>query len=339
MNLFFKSLYKLFSVFTEKSRKKSKNDSNMHSYQGAVFFVDILGFSALTKGLVNGITDEDYAAWGVRNADNHANSFLAATILVEFRDVLHKLKSRYPNINVGQLSDCAFIWSDDVLMVLQAMHFVMWAMIRDKGILCRGGVAYGEIVDVDNANYNLGAFVVGDAVTRAVKNEGRLKGPRVAMDVTFPDVLWSEKSKSVFINHYSVDLFHPNESEIDLTVVDEYRWYLCEDSELLTVRNLSFNDCVDLTKKRLQLSNVLRFHPRMGWNSRGAEGLLQLQAGMKSLTANRILNVLHNFEMSIVDEQGRKQKRMESMNVKIDNDKYYHTSEENLWKAGLLDLD
>lgn len=314
-------------------------NSNMRSYEGAVFFVDILGFSALTKGQVKGITSEDYAAWGISNTECHANSFLAATILVEFRDVLHQLKKRYPNINVGQLSDGAFIWSDNVLMLLQALHFVMWTMIHDKGILCRGGVAYGEIVDVGNADYNLGAFIVGDAVTRAVKNECRLKGPRVAMDVNFPDVLWGKKRKSVFISHYSADLYHPNVSEIDLAVVDEYRWYLCEDTELITVKNLSYNDCVDLTIKRLQLSNVLRFHPRMGWNSRGAEGLLHLQAGMKSLTVNGVLNILHNFEMSIVEEQTRMQKRIDSMNQKIANDKYYQLSQEKQWKAGLLDLD
>lgn len=310
-------------------------NSNMRSYQGAVFFVDILGFSALTKGQVKGITDEDYAAWGIANPNSRANSILAATILVEFRDVLHFLKKQYPKINVGQLSDCAFIWSEDILMLLQALHFVMWTMIRDKGILCRGGVAYGEIVDVENADYNIGAFIVGDAVTRAVKNEGRLKGPRVTMDESFPDVLWSKNGQSVFINHYSADLYHPNESEIDLSVVDEYRWYLCDDTELLRVKNLTFNDCVDLTKKRLQLSNVLRFHPRMGWNSRGAEGRLQLQAGMKSLTSNGLLNVLHNFEMSVVDEQGRKESRMISQNKRVEDDRYYPLSKKNNGKLVL----
>ena len=36
----------------------------MKTYNGAVFFVDILGFSALTKGQVIGITKKDYDAMG-----------------------------------------------------------------------------------------------------------------------------------------------------------------------------------------------------------------------------------------------------------------------------------
>jgi hypothetical protein len=36
----------------------------MESNDGAVFFVDILGFSALTKGEVTGLKTDDYKAWG-----------------------------------------------------------------------------------------------------------------------------------------------------------------------------------------------------------------------------------------------------------------------------------
>lgn len=313
--------------------------STMQAYNGAVFFVDILGFSALTKGQVVGITKEDYHAWGISDSVSQPHSILAATIIVEFRDVLHQLKTRYPEIHVGQLSDCAFIWSEDIMMLVQSLHFVMWTMIQEKGILCRGGVAYGEIVEVDNVDYNLGAFIVGDAVTKAVKNEGRLKGPRVAMDVSFPDVLWHSLGKSAINVQFAHDIFYPNKSEIDLSVVDEYRWYLCEDNIVPETSILSFEKQVELTKKRLHLANILRFHPRMGWNSRGAEGLVQLKAGEISLSANRLLGVLHNFETDNVNECERKLSRLMSANNRIDADAYYPLSDEPIWLANLNDLD
>lgn len=314
-------------------------NSNMQSYEGAVFFVDILGFSALTKGQVKGITDEDYAAWDVSNTIGQPHSFMAATILVEFRDVLHQLKKRYPGVQIGQLSDCAFIWSDDIPLLIQSLHFVMWTMIQQKGILCRGGVAYGEIVEVDNVDYNLGAFIVGDAVTKAVKNEGRLKGPRVTMDESFPDVLWHSLGKSAINVQFAHDIFYPNKSEIDFSVVDEYRWYLCDDSLVSNTSILSFKDQIELTKRRLHLANTLRFHPRMGWNSRGTEGLIHLMAGEKSLSANRLLGVLHNFETDNVNAGERKQSRLESANNRIDADNYYSVADEAEWKSHLEDLD
>lgn len=314
-------------------------NSNMRSYEGAVFFVDILGFSALTKGQVKGITDDDYAAWDVPTTIGQPHSFLAATIIVEFRDVLHQLKNRYPKVHVGQLSDCAFIWSDDVMLLIQSLHFVMWTMIQQKGILCRGGVAYGEIIEVPNVDYSLGAFIVGDAVTRAAKNEGRLKGPRVSMDESFPDVLWQSLGRSSICVQFAHDIFHPNKSEIDMSVVDEYRWYLCEDSLVPNTSILSFKEQIELTKKRLHLANTLRFHPRMGWNSRGAEGLVHLMAGEKSLSANRLLGILHNFETYNVNEGERKQSRLESANNRIDTDTYYSLADEAKWERHLEDLD
>lgn len=313
--------------------------SNLRTYNGAVFFVDILGFSALTKGQVTGITKEDYAAWDIPYTAHNPHSLLAATIIVEFRDVLHQLKDHYPDIRIGQLSDCAFIWSENVELLIQSLHFVMWTMIQQKGILCRGGVAYGEIVEVDNVDYKLGAFIVGDAVTKAVKNEGKLKGPRVAMDVSFPDVLWHSLGRSAINVQFAHDIFHPNKSEIDLSIVDEYRWYLCEDRFVSQTSTLSFEKQVELTKNRLHLANTLRFHPRMGWNSRGTEGLVHLQAGEISLSSNRLLGVLHNFETDNVNEKERKLSRLVSANKRIDADNYYPLEDEANWLSHLDDLD
>lgn len=324
-------------MYTIKEKVVMKNE--IRRYNGAVFFVDILGFSALTKGQIKDITVSDFEAWGLNSENEQNNSCLAATILVEFRDVLRQLRTRYPNIHVAQLSDCAFIWSDDVILLMQSLHFIMWTMIEQKAILCRGGVAFGEIVEVENVDNNIGAFIVGDAVTRAVKNEGRLKGPRVTMGENFPEALWHPLHSSVVTIQLASDIFHPNESEIDLSVVDEYRWYLCDDTLIPRTSFLAFEDMIELTKNRLRLANILRFHPRMGWNSRGEEGLLQLRAGVKSMSANRLLGVLHYFETDSVADGIRKQSHLDSANKRVVEDSYCPLSQEQEWETNFDDLD
>ena len=84
----------------------------MKQKESGVFFIDILGFSALTKGQIKDISKKDFQAWGLKKTEYDLN-FLSAKIILEFRSVLKRLKEKYPAINIGQLSDCAFIWSDD----------------------------------------------------------------------------------------------------------------------------------------------------------------------------------------------------------------------------------
>ena len=103
--------------------------------------------------------------------------------------------------------------------------------------------------------------------------------------------------------------------------------------------NLTFEDQVELTKKRLHLANTIRSHPRMGWNSRGTDGLVHLMAGEKSLSANKLLGVLHNFETENVNDGERKQSRLESANNRIDADEYYPLADEAKWLSKLEDLD
>ena len=47
----------------------------MRTYQGAVFYVDVLGFSALTKGVLKEITEADNAVWGL-NGKKQGDRFL-----------------------------------------------------------------------------------------------------------------------------------------------------------------------------------------------------------------------------------------------------------------------
>lgn len=305
----------------------------MKTYNGAVFFVDILGFSALTKGQVIGITKKDYDAWGVDSEAEHPHSYLAATMLVEFRDALLTLKKHLPSLNIAQISDCAFIWSENAKELLIGVHEFMWNAIGNKGILCRGGLAYGEIIEVENVDYSLGAFVVGDAVTRAAKNEQKLKGPRIAMDVDFPHDIYINVNNVPYLDYLSHDLYHPNESEINLEVVDEYRWYLCDPNFVANQKYPpSYKECVELTKKRLALANNLRMHPRMGWNSRGKEGLIQLCAGEYAISRNGLLHVLHLFETKDVQtDDMRSIANVERQNNIVMNAEYFSTDDREKW--------
>lgn len=309
----------------------------MKQSKSGVFFIDILGFSALTKGLIKGITEDDYRAWGLR-ASQFNHSFLSAKIILEFRSVLKLLKTKYPKIKIGQLSDCAFIWSKDIVLLMQAVHFMMWTMVDKKGILCRGGMSYGDIVEIDKVDHKLGAFIVGDAATNAVKNEGQLKGPRVTMDLSVTDVLQQKMRRDSVAMLIAHDLFHNIESMIDMSQVDEYRWYLCDDDIIASSTILGKKEKIELTKRRLKLANVLRFHPRMGWNTRGQEGLLQLKAGVKSLTENGLFGILHNFETREVGETPRLEKYLHNLNKSVEGDRYYTREQENEWKANLLNL-
>lgn len=312
----------------------------MKQTKSGVFFIDILGFSALTKGLIKDITADDYKAWGLKPAQ-HNHAFLSAKIILEFRSVLKQLKKKYPKIKIGQLSDCAFIWSEDIVLLMQSVHFMMWTMIEKKGILCRGGVSYGDIVEIKDVDYNLGAFIVGSAATNAVKNEGRLKGPRVTMDLSITDQINKAFKQYSTANLMAHDLFHPIESMIDMSIVDEYRWYLCDGDMIAKspVGMLDFKTRVALTEQRLRLMNVVRFHPRMGWNSRSEEGRVQLKAAVKSFSENRLLGVLHNYEMDDVHDVPRTSSRLNKFNNRIAQDRYYPVESYDEWKAALEDLD
>lgn len=296
----------------------------MKAYNAAVCFVDILGFSFLTKGQIKDITVMDYQAWGIDEKVTHPYSYLAATILVEFRDALLTVKKQFPDIHIAQFSDCSFLWCNDVIELLKGVHRLMWLMVEEKAILCRGGLSYGEVVTVEDADNELGAFIVGDAVSRAAKNESRLKGPRITMDEEFPQAIWDCKDRAEHINWISSDLFHCIESEINMEIVDEYRWYLCESDYIKNQQYPpSYEQLKDMTKRRLKIANVLKYHPKMGWNTRGKEGMTHLEAGIQAISKNRLLGVKHSFECSIVLDDKRSIKNVERMNAIVETDECF----------------
>ncbi|WP_018676229.1 adenylate/guanylate cyclase domain-containing protein [Riemerella columbina] len=158
---------------------------DIKNYEGAVFFVDILGISALTNGAIP-LKNEDFKPW-LNDRKLYTNQFLGASILTEFRKLLSSIKGKNSKITITQLSDCAFIWSEDILEVLVFCSKFMHQAIKN-GILCRGGLAYGEIIETKQP-HNLGRFILGDAVTQAAKLESQSKGCRVLINRGLPETL------------------------------------------------------------------------------------------------------------------------------------------------------
>ncbi len=118
---------------------------------GGAFYIDILGIGDLTRGKIpvsldtlSGITQLDSIP------DKSIHQYLAVYLLSTFRNALAEISDTYSEVKITQLSDCAFLWSTDLPMLINAASKLMFTLIGN-GILCRGGLGYGEIL-VPTAN-------------------------------------------------------------------------------------------------------------------------------------------------------------------------------------------
>lgn len=290
----------------------------LNKYNGAVFFVDILGMGALTNNQIE-LKTEDYSPWLDQHQIEHNHQYLAAAVLAQFRGLLTDLDEKFANITVSQLSDCAFIWSERISdVVLFASQFMTNAI--KAGLLCRGGLTYGEIIET-NQNHKLGRFIVGKAVTKAVNLEKIAKGARILIDEDFPMRL-ADEHDNFFLR--IAPLFKEFINPLDFSIYDEFKWYLCAgltyDQEDL--RNLSYKKRVSLTKERLKLASQIRWATKFSWNARSKEGLVQLRATMNFMTESKLLDVCHNLDWNVVDED-RREGKVKSMEQVINDDENY----------------
>lgn len=289
----------------------------LNRINGAVFFVDILGFGALTQNKIT-LNKKDYGIWLDKYHQAYDNQILAATILAEFRDILNDFDLKFPTVTISQLSDCAFIWSENIMDVIIVANNVMSKCISN-GIFCRGGLSYGEIIETVQ-NHNLGRFIVGDAVTEAVKLEGSAKGCRIMMSQEIPTMLY--QTHKDFSDKIS-PLFKPFTNPLDYVIYDEFKWYFVpfmdENIEDLTFSNSKTK--VELTIKRLKLANFIRLHPKFSWNSKSREGLIHLIASVNFIAENNddVFNMSHEFGWENVVEK-RTQRSISIIEKKIEKE-------------------
>lgn len=241
----------------------------MRSYQGAVLFVDMLGFSALTRGKLK-LTAAELHPWNVDPDGEFPNQILATKIILAFRQVLANTKKRHHRIKVAQLSDCAFLWSPDVALVAQAGKFLL-REAASIGLLCRGGLAYGDIHEPDKLNHSLGAFVVGDAVTRAATSESMGKGMRVFTD---------RDTAGYFSANCPQERFRELESPLTGEIVDEWQWYALSRTDLDGKRPT-------LEAALLSIATwhaTLRYSPKLAWSATTSEGCRQISCSIAAIS-------------------------------------------------------
>lgn len=284
---------------------------------GAVFFVDILGFGALTQNKIE-LDDTDFTDWNIPSHLQKDNQSLAATILVEFRSILHKLEQAFPDVTIAQLSDCAFIWSANIRDVIIVAHKIMWDALN-AGILCRAGLSCGEIIETPQNN-QLGRLIVGEAVSNAVKLEGVAKGARIMIDTDVYGYLF--EYDEVFCNKMSI-LFKPVINPLDFKDYDEFKWYYVPelDKNMIALSEADQTYKLNATKSRLKLAVKLRFHPRFSWNSKGKDGRAQICPSVAFVSANEqtIFNISHWFEWNNIADK-RSIKNTYNLKQRIDTD-------------------
>jgi len=253
----------------------------MKQYKGAVFFVDILGIGSLTRGHIK-LSSDDYESHGIKSTRHQNTHFFSAKLLIKFRKVLIELKKN-KNVQVAQLSDCAFIWSEKPIPLIDVAIECMWELTK-SGILCRGGIAYGDIVEPDQVNNRLGKFLLGEAATKAVDLERSGKGCRIFSDEALPSKISGKK-------HFSYEPFVGNKNPNDCLITDELRWYLFP-------KGISEHDFINPDKKMsliklMRLVALLHHSPMFRWNAFNRAGEIQLASGIETLSSGASIFTSH----------------------------------------------
>lgn len=259
------------------------------SIKAGVFFVDILGMSALTRGEISLAGLEEKIDTSIYHFDggtekqlSSPNQYIATWTLLRFRRILADIKSKYV-VSIAQLSDCAFIWSEDAASVLLAASSFMWQATM-AGLLCRGGLTYGEVIIPENENEHLGRFVLGEAVTRAATLERSGKGCRVFTDdysvpyfhKNFPN----RATSPVYSRKIMNEIFLPLTNPLDYTITDEFKWYLVYD--LGNLREYNENRMAMFMSA---LISSLRHSPYFAWNSLNKDGVVHLSASLDFISS------------------------------------------------------
>ncbi|WP_416047205.1 hypothetical protein [Cupriavidus basilensis] len=242
----------------------------MRSYQGAVLFVDMLGFSVLTRGQLK-LGREECEPWSVDAEGDFPHQLLAAKILITFRKVLKQIKTDFEAVQLAQLSDCAFLWSEDVGAVADAGRRLMNEAVS-IGLLCRGGLAFGDILEPDKPAHSLGAFIVGDAVTRAATFEAMGKGMRI----------FTDEDSATYVRKVRRDeVFHPLVDPLTGRTVDEWRWY--EPRRSLRFEQDAAKLCAEV-ERLVGCHTMLRYSPRFAWSATTPEGRRQIACSIVAVS-------------------------------------------------------
>lgn len=237
----------------------------MNEYEGAVLFVDILGISALTTSEKPLVDAQDFKALDPKSQKVGGNQLFCARLLSKFRKNLHDCDAK--GLKIAQLSDCAFLWSRNESLVVQAARN-LFHKNAETGILARGGMTFGQIIEPDKTRKSLGHFICGNAVTRAAKLEGSGKGARVFID---------REIGGRRIEGISPKAFEGMSNPSDYSMIDEFLWFSCP---------RDFSDRSEKMNRLKGLASLLvsfKSSPSFRWNSASALGRIHLGATVQRL--------------------------------------------------------
>lgn len=238
----------------------------MREYDGAVLFVDILGISALTTSSAPIVIEQDFKALAPRSKKTGGNQLFCARLLSVFRKNLFQCQKK--GLKIAQLSDCAFLWAEDVSLVVKAAK-VLFEKNTETGVFARGGMTFGQIIEPEKTNRSLGQFICGNAVTRAAQLEGSGKGSRIFID---------REIGGRHIQGISPSAFEGLANPADYRVIDEFTWFSCPSSFETRSENLE--------RLKALLALLIRFQhsPAFRWNAASKPGLIHLGATIERLT-------------------------------------------------------
>lgn len=242
----------------------------MKSYQGGVLFIDMLGFSALTKGQLT-LGAVECEPWKVDPDGPFPHQLIAARILLAFRRALVRTKNAFKEVKVAQLSDSAFLWSKDVGALADAGRHLMHEAAL-MGLLCRGGLAIGGIHEPDKVNNSLGAFIVGDAVTHAVALESKGKGMRIFTD---------QETARLVLKARPTEVFNPLIDPLSGNTIDEWKWYV--PSQPLP-QDRDSNKLVSGVRSLVGCHTTLRYSPKLSWSATTSEGRRQIACSVVAVS-------------------------------------------------------
>lgn len=245
-------------------------EMQLRSFEGAVLFIDMLGFSALTRGKLT-LGSAELAPWKIDPKGKYPHQLLAAKILIEFRKALVQTNKEFPGVRVAQLSDCAFLWAADVGKIADAGRYLMYEAAL-KGLLCRGGLAFGDIHEPSKSNKSLGAFIVGDAVTRAATYEAAGKGMRIFTDM---------KTATRVMKARPNERFQPLLNPLTGVNVDEWRWYAPSPQMMSEQRKPRLRQELE---RVVGCHTTLRFSPKLSWSATTEEGRRQIACSVAAVS-------------------------------------------------------
>jgi hypothetical protein len=237
----------------------------MKEYTGAVLFVDILGISALTTSEKPLVTDQDFNAFSTSPKKNGGDQLFCARLLSQFRSNLYECKM--DDLKIAQLSDCAFLWSKNESLVVQAARKIFLENTK-TGIFARGGMTFGQIIEPEKTRISLGQFICGNAVTRAAQLEAMGKGARVFID---------REIGGRRIDGISSNAFEGMPNPSDYRMIDEFIWFSCP---------AEFSDHTEKIIRLKELGSLLvRFNssPSFRWNAASLHGRIHLGATIERL--------------------------------------------------------